>query len=619
MQRHAELYASLLLLSTIGCGASDSFTSTAADTPSATGVTLHGAAFGGQQPISGAHVYLMTTGSSGYASAATSILTKGDGTDSGGTYVLTDANGRFTITGDYTCTPGALTYVIANGGNPGLAAGTNNAAIILSAVLGACPSNSTFLGAIPSIFINEATTVATAYGLAAFAADSTHIGAANTTGAAAGLATAFNSAMQLVNPFYGYTYTTTAEVPGYLASQGLSANGTAPAARLNTIADIIFSCVNSDGTGTSCSRLFSNAKNTAGTAPTDTFTAAINIAQHPTTNVSTLFNLILTNAPFQPSLGTTPADFTLAIAYTAPNTSTPTRAALDASGNLWFPNYGNNSLTELSSTGVVLSGTTGFTGGSLNQPWGLAVNPKNGSLAVANNSGGKVSTFSSNGTAGTASSLSGSAYSVAFDSAGTAYVANSAGASTMSLLGVVLSLLSTSSTTYGIAVTSGGSAWTTGYSGNVLNNKPLLTVQSYSGGGLNAPAGIATDASGNFWVANSGANSISKFNSSGTAVSTSAGYTGGGVTTPWGLAVDGDGKVFVANSNGTLSEFSSTGTAISTASGYATGSTASSYSVAIDNAGNVWSPNSDGKIYKFIGLAAPVSLPMSNTTAGVRP
>src|ERR1700709_327938 len=41
------------------------------------GTSLHGSTFGGQQPVSGANVYLMAAGTTGYASAATSQLIAG--------------------------------------------------------------------------------------------------------------------------------------------------------------------------------------------------------------------------------------------------------------------------------------------------------------------------------------------------------------------------------------------------------------------------------------------------------------------------------------------------------------------------------------------------------------
>ena len=63
-------------------------------------------------------------------------------------------------------------------------------------------------------------------------------------------------------------------------------NGTVPQAEINTLANILASCINSTGTITgpanpsACYTLFSNAMSngTSGNLPTDTATAAINIA-----------------------------------------------------------------------------------------------------------------------------------------------------------------------------------------------------------------------------------------------------------------------------------------------------------------------------------------------------
>src|SRR6185437_4804356 len=86
-----------------------------------TGATLTGKVRGGQQPIVGAHVYLMAANTTGYggngmaasaSNASVSLLTSGTGTTldtsggatSGDYYVTTDGAGSWTITGDYTCT-----------------------------------------------------------------------------------------------------------------------------------------------------------------------------------------------------------------------------------------------------------------------------------------------------------------------------------------------------------------------------------------------------------------------------------------------------------------------------------------------------------------------------------
>ena len=113
-----------------------------------TGPAIRGKCHGGQQPIQGAHVYLFAAGTAGYGKPSVSLLNPAatGHSDAIGAYVLSDANGAFTITGDYGCTSVDQVYVYALGGNPG--AGTNLVAGLL-AVLGQCPTAGNFLSTIP--------------------------------------------------------------------------------------------------------------------------------------------------------------------------------------------------------------------------------------------------------------------------------------------------------------------------------------------------------------------------------------------------------------------------------------------------------------------------------------
>jgi hypothetical protein len=85
----------------------------------------------------------------------------------------------------------------------------------------------------------------------------------------------------------------------------------------------------------------------------------------------------------------------------------------------------------------------------------------------------------------------------------------------------------------------------------------------YSGGGIEAPLGVAVDSLGNVWVANSGlvplpcappssvpaAQLVSRTTPSVTEISPSgdtftlSNFTGGGLTVPWGIAVDGNDNI----------------------------------------------------------------------------
>jgi trimeric autotransporter adhesin len=269
----------------------------------------HSSVYGGQQPVSGSTLQLYAVGTTGDGSPATPLLTQ---------TVTSDANGNFTITGAYTCpSASTLVYVTATGGNPGLSSGTNNAALALMAALGPCGS----LGPSTFISMNELTTVAAVWALAPFMSSYSSIGSGSADAAA--LASAFTLASEYVN-------TTTGTAPGL----NVPAGTTVPVAQLNTLADILSSCVNSAGgvagDGSVCGTLFVAATPSGGTAPVEVAGAGLNIANSPTANVSSLFGLVTATAPFQPVLAAVPADFTVGLALPSTLSISP--------GTLTFPN-----------------------------------------------------------------------------------------------------------------------------------------------------------------------------------------------------------------------------------------------------------------------------------------
>jgi streptogramin lyase len=73
--------------------------------------------------------------------------------------------------------------------------------------------------------------------------------------------------------------------------------------------------------------------------------------------------------------------------------SVPSAIAIDISGNAWLANTGNNTVTEISS-----SGTTGtvFSGGNLSAPSSVAVDASS-NVWVANQSNSTVTQISSSG------------------------------------------------------------------------------------------------------------------------------------------------------------------------------------------------------------------------------
>jgi hypothetical protein len=332
-------------------------------------VPFSGMVHGGQQPINGAKVYLLAVNASsgGYGKASTSLLTGTGNSDSIGSYVLTNATGGFTIAADEFSCSGGQVYLYSLGGSAGFG---DSDAIGLMAVLGQC-TDSSFSGLPAMVQMNEVTTVAAAWALAGYATDATHMSGPTSTAAATGMANAALNAANLANIGTGLAYSTT---PG--------GNGTVPRSKINTLADILASCINSATGATGCSTLFVAAENGSGAQPTDTATAAINIAHKPGANIAALYGLATPSAPFQPSLTSLPNDWLIGVTYNGGGLSSncsgepcsPGPLALDASGHVWVGNYFGE-VTELSNTGAALSPVAGYTGGgSLEESYGLAVN-----------------------------------------------------------------------------------------------------------------------------------------------------------------------------------------------------------------------------------------------------
>jgi hypothetical protein len=236
-----------------------------------------------------------------------------------GGYVLTASDGSFLWNGEYSCTPGTQVYAYALGGTP--TGSTTNSAIGLLAVLGTCPSAGNF-SAVPTVWINEVSTVAAAHAFAGFATDATHVSSSGTALAQIGIANAFANAANL-----------SALQAGVALAVTPAQAGTVPQNEINTLADMLAACVASGSSASSvCSTLFANSRSViGGVTPTDTATAAINIAQAPGANIAALYALAPSAAPFAPALTAPPNDFTVAISFTGGGLSEPAEVAISAS------------------------------------------------------------------------------------------------------------------------------------------------------------------------------------------------------------------------------------------------------------------------------------------------
>jgi len=238
----------------------------------------------------------------------------------------------------------------------------------------------------------------------------------------------------------------------------------------------------------------------------------------------------------------------------------PSGVAVDSSGNVYIADTVNNRVRKVVGTNIgTIAGNGGFSfsgdGGAankaqLNRPQAVAVDAAGNSYVVdtGNNAvrkitaGGTISTFAGNGTAGfggdggaaTGAQLN-SPSGIAVDSTGNVYIADTQNARIRRVTGGTIG-----------TVAGGG---TVGYAGD---GGAGTSAQ------LNTPIGIAVDGAGNLYIADFGNNVVRKL-SSGGAISTIAGnnrqgYSGdGGLGTlaqlngPQGVAVDAAGNVYIAD------------------------------------------------------------------------
>ena len=181
-----------------------------------------------------------------------------------------------------------------------------NPAIANLAVLGNCPSSGNFStsgnGFISYVFINEVSSAAAAYAFSGFGSGPFNIGyPSGSAMALAGIQNATNNAAALYD-IQGSQQSTSFAGEGHIANPKTAAgNGIAPQAAMDTLGNILAACVDSNnvtnsasnpnvsGASDSCSTLFTYATSNGvpygstgvGTIPTDTETAAFNIAHNP--------------------------------------------------------------------------------------------------------------------------------------------------------------------------------------------------------------------------------------------------------------------------------------------------------------------------------------------------
>jgi streptogramin lyase len=641
-----------------GCGMGTAATS------SSVALTLTGHVHGGNQPVSGSTIQLYAMGTSTTSvgglpviPAAVPLIPTGwyypggqNGCVSSPTVTCTgsvtsDANGDFTISGDYSCTNASLgtttssqVYIASMGGNPGLASGTNNTSLVMIAALGTCGN----LNSGTDVFINEVTTVAAAWALAPFMT-AYNVGGSSATNTN-GLANAFLDAQLLADTTSGMA----ANIPSNL---------TLETGKLYALADAIAACVNSDGTA-ACSPLFTAAKPSGGTKPTDTFGAALSIVKNPGQNVSAVWDLASSFAPFSTTLTQSPNDWTMSLTVTGGGLVMPTAMGIDQVGNVWVTGQAGP-LAEFSPQGTPLSGT-GYGLGTyeIEQATGLAVDSL-GDIWISNynssyHGSGSVTKFlgSNSGSPGTVvldpyeydyPTFFDSAISypeaISADTSGNIFIANNGTSSATEYnssgqdVGASLGTNAVSGEPIAVAADGSGGFWLSladtqvahiGSNGALLSGPTIQNCcyESY---------GLAIDSNQNVWVASYLNDAMSELSPSGNVLISAYPSTGvtpdtgaGGLRRPAQVSIDAAQNVWVTNLYGnSITELAGSnnllgaGTPISPTTGvYTTGGYGldaglkSPYSIVPDTSGNVWVSN-QGKaaVTMFFGLATPTITP----------
>jgi streptogramin lyase len=436
-------------LALTGCAGFPSASTASAPPAQASLSTIKGIVHGGQNPIAYASLQIYSAGTTGtYGSGATALIPTANAACTAGqsptcyyaggqkgcvasssqtcyTGIVTDANGAFLVTGDYSCTLGTELYITATGGNPG--SGPNNSSLLMAG-FGLCDN----LANVNDLLVNEITTVGTVWALAPFMTDSynattktgyVNIGAPSTN--VAGLKQAFADINTLINYQNGSS-------PGPAPGSGavVPAGATVPSQEIFAIANALAACVNTTGSG-NCTTLFGYTT-VNGVAPSDTAGAALNMADYPAVNASNILQMGSSVPPFATTFKTA-NDLTLAVTYTGNGLNAPADLAVDSGGNVWIANSAGNSVTELAHNGTNV-GSSPFTAGTISTPSALAIDTT-GNVWIANRGNSTLTELTSAG-----ANVSGSPYSggglnapsaIAFDGLGNLWIANG-GSSTVS-------------------------------------------------------------------------------------------------------------------------------------------------------------------------------------------
>jgi sugar lactone lactonase YvrE len=223
---------------------------------------------------------------------------------------------------------------------------------------------------------------------------------------------------------------------------------------------------------------------------------------------------------------------------------------IDGGGNLYVTNFGNGTISKISSAGVVNTFTSG-----LNGPTGITIDG-NGNIYVATNNNlnqSPILEITPSGAADTFAIVTGYVYGLTIDNSGNLYAAN-AGAGAISKItssGTVSTFASGMPGITGIAVGSNGNFYATGTTNGAVYKITAAGVVTtiFTGFSFGAPNDVVIDNDNNLYITVYGNNTLTQYNTvtkmdpSG-AISTLT----AGLDDPCGLIIDTNGNFYIVNS-----------------------------------------------------------------------
>jgi len=460
----------------------------------------------------------------------------------------TDTNGSFNIGYDSPSDPDAVLYLIAENN-------VNNNRNVNERVASDSTRLALMLGTQPvkkDVVINERTTVATAYAMAQFftfdGIDGTHPGLQN----------AASVSHNLADPSDGGISTVLDTFP----------NGASTTTRgaFNSLSNMVAACVRSQS---ACDELFSLATPPAGTTPSDTLQAMVNIAHFPWQNVEDLFSFSEIELVYEPSLVSQENinSWTIALRYNGNGNELngPGNIAFDKDGNAWITNNYVFQLDPVDPDGIVCGDThvLKFTpsgedspgapyegGGLYGAGYGITLDP-DGNVWVGN--------FGFQGTNCPFDFLEFSQSVSKFAEDGTPISPDSQGDGIGQDHGGFEGAGNTITQPQGTVSDKQGNIWIANCSGKSVTQFPggdpdsafnIFPVDDMENPLLYRPFDIAIDTSGNAWVTSNGNDSVFAFDKDGNLMHSFAGTAAkdAGVNLPLGVATDNLGNVWVANS-----------------------------------------------------------------------